>query len=243
MLALDVPRRIAQALDIVTSPFRFAARNERGGKVGWKGDELKAMRAALVSDGSRRTVILNESGGIRKTQLAVTYAKQHKESYSAVIWLNIRDEARVKQSFAITAERILRYRPSASYVSSADPSSSLDDIVKAVLAWLSESDNNRWLAIYDNYDDPRAPGNNDPDAVDIQRFLPDAYQGSVIVTTRSSQVKHGQKNPVRKLKSMQDGVDVLSDVSGKAYSVDGEFALAVLTHRYQTLTRRPSSKG
>ncbi|KAK6436815.1 hypothetical protein LTR95_006995 [Oleoguttula sp. CCFEE 5521] len=192
-------------------------------------NELKAMRAALVGDGSRRTVILNGLGGIGKTQLAVAYARQHKESYSAVIWLNTRDEASVKQSFAIIAERILRYHPSAKYVSSADPTGSLDDIVKAVLAWLSESDNTRWLAIYDNYDNPSVPGNNALDAVDIQQFLPDAYQGSVIVTTRSSQVKHGQRISVQKLKSTQDSVDILSNVSGKAYLVDDGLPLALAT--------------
>ncbi|KAK6384171.1 hypothetical protein LTR81_027439 [Elasticomyces elasticus] len=185
-----------------------------------RSDELKDIHAALVGDGSRRTVILNGLGGIGKTQLAVTYAKHRKDSYSAVIWLNIRDEASVRQSFAIVAERILRYYPSATYVSSADPTGNLDDIVNAVLAWLSSPDNTRWLAIYDNYDNPRVPSNNDPDAVDIQRFLPDADQGSVIITTRSSQVKHGQRIFVRKLERTQDSVDLLSNVSRKAYSVD-----------------------
>ncbi|TKA63500.1 hypothetical protein B0A55_11221 [Friedmanniomyces simplex] len=171
--------------------------------------ELEHMHAALVGDGTRRAVTLNGLGGIGKTQLAVAYAKRQKDSYSAVFWLNIRDEASVKQSFAKIAERILRYHPSASHVSDTDLTGSLDEIVDAVLAWLGDSDNRRWLAIYDNYDNPRVPGNNDPDAVDIHRFLPDAYQGSVIITTRSSQVKHGQKISVRKLKSTQDSVDIL----------------------------------
>ncbi|KAK5699199.1 hypothetical protein LTR17_023452 [Elasticomyces elasticus] len=112
--------------------------------------ELKAMRAALVGDGSRRMVISTGLGGIGKTQLAVAYAKRYKDSYFAVISLNIRDEASIKQSFATIAERILRYHPSASNVSSADSMATTDDIVKAVLAWLSESDNTRWLAVYES---------------------------------------------------------------------------------------------
>ncbi|KAK5698453.1 hypothetical protein LTR17_023657 [Elasticomyces elasticus] len=149
-------------------------------------------------------------GGIGKTQLAMAYAKQHKDSYFAVFWLNIQDDASVEESFATIASLILRYHPSASHVSNADLTGSLDEIVDAVLAWLSDRDKTRWLAIYDNYDNPSIPGNNDQDAVDIHRFLPDAYQGFVIITTRSS---HGQNISVRNLKSTQDSVDIPADVS------------------------------
>jgi hypothetical protein len=40
-------------------------------------------------------------GGIGKTQLTVAYAKRHKDNYSAIFWLNIKDEEdSLKQSFA-----------------------------------------------------------------------------------------------------------------------------------------------
>ncbi|KAK1047673.1 hypothetical protein LTR74_017696 [Friedmanniomyces endolithicus] len=130
-------------------------------------DELDNIHAAFVGDGKRRTVILDGLGGIGKTQLAVAYAKRYKDKYTAVFWLNVRDEASVKQSFAIVAKRILRYHPSASHVSAVDLSGNLDDILNAVLAWLGESDNTRWLAIYDNYDNPRVRSDHRPDAVDI----------------------------------------------------------------------------
>ena len=193
-----------------------------------RNDELKDIHATLVGGGSRHAVILNGLGGIGKTQLALAYAKRYKDSYSAVLWLNIRDETSVKQSFAMAAERILRYYPSVSHVSTVDLAGNLDDIVNAVLAWLGEPDNTRWLAIYDNYDNPRVRGNDDPDAIDIHRFLPDVDQGSVIITTRSSRVSDGRKFPVSKLKSTQDSVDILSNVSGKALSVDGELASVIL---------------
>lgn len=188
-------------------------------------DELETIHKALVENRTRRhTVILNGLGGIGKTQLAVAYAKRYKDSYSAVFWLNMRDEASAKQSFATIADRILQYHPSASYVSNTDLTGSLDEIVGAVLAWLGDSDNNRWLAIYDNYDHPKVPGNDAPDVLDIQRFLPDAYQGSVIITTRSTQVKIGRRIPVQKLASAQDSVDILSNVSGRALSIKGKSA-------------------
>jgi hypothetical protein len=97
----------------------------------------------------------------------------------------------------------------------------LEDIVEAVKSWLSEADNSRWLAIYDNYDNPRVPGNNDPAAVDIRKFLPDAYQGSVIITTRSPQVKFSRSILVRKLTHARESVDILSSMSRRELSVDG----------------------
>ena len=70
-------------------------------------EELGEMHTHLNSDGSRRTVILHGLGGIGKTQLSVAYAKRHKDSYSAIFWLNIKDKDSVKQSFAKIARQIL----------------------------------------------------------------------------------------------------------------------------------------
>ena len=67
----------------------------------------------LSGDGSRRTVVLYGLGGIGKTQLSVAYAKRHKDSYSAIFWLNIKDEDSLKQSFARVARQIVRENPSA----------------------------------------------------------------------------------------------------------------------------------
>jgi hypothetical protein len=96
-----------------------------------------------------------------------------------------------------------------------DAKGNLDDVVDAVKAWLSLPNNTRWLIIYDNYDNPKSPGNRHPAAVDIQNFLPESYQGSVIVTTRSSQVKIGHAIHVRKLEDMSDSLEILSSTSGR----------------------------
>lgn len=89
------------------------------------------------------------------------------------------------------AKRILQYHPSASRLSSIDVNGDLNEVVEAVKVWLSEVGNTRWLAVFDNYDNPKIRGNADATAVDIGKFLPDADQGSVIITTRSSQVRVG----------------------------------------------------
>ncbi|KAK4553261.1 hypothetical protein LTR86_009561 [Recurvomyces mirabilis] len=191
--------------------------------------ELDTMHLQLVGNRTRRnTVILSGLGGIGKTQLAVAYAKRHKESYSAVFWSNMRDEASAKQSFVATAQRILQYHPSATHLSSCDLTGGLDEATRAVLAWLGDPDNSRWLAIYDNYDNPKVPGNNDSEVVDIDQFLPDTYHGSVIITTRSTQVRNGWRMPISKLASKQDSVDILSNMSGRMLSINGESAACIL---------------
>jgi hypothetical protein len=94
--------------------------------------ELAEMHARLSSDGSRRTVVLHGLGRIGKTQLSAAYAKRHKESYSAIFWLNIKDKDALKQSFVRIARQILRQHLSASRLSNMDTNKKLDEVVNAV---------------------------------------------------------------------------------------------------------------
>jgi hypothetical protein len=184
-------------------------------------DELRDIHEALRSDASRRTVVLHGLGGIGKTQLAIAYAKRHKDNYSAIFWLNIKDEDSLKQSFTNVAKQILRAYPSARWLSTVDMKN-LDDVIEAVKAWLGLPYNTRWLVIYDNYDNPKLVSNKDPAAVDITKFLPDIYQGSVLVTTRSSEVEIGHLIQVTKLVDMRDSLKILSNASRREGIMDGK---------------------
>jgi hypothetical protein len=75
--------------------------------------------------------------------------------------------------------------------------------------------------IYDNYDNPKLLGNADPAAVDIRKFLPESYQGSVIITTRSSQVKIGHIIRIRKLENTRDSLKILSNASRREELING----------------------
>ncbi|KAN0084763.1 HET domain containing protein [Elaphomyces granulatus] len=194
---------VAFSLSNVPEIEHFVAREE----------ELAEIYRTLRGDGSRRTVVLHGLGGIGKTQLAIAYAKRHRDNYSAVFWLNIKDEDSLKQSFTKAAKQILREHPSTSRLSSVDIKENFDEVIDAVKEWLSLPNNTRWLMIYDNYDNPKFPGNTDPAAVDIREFLPESYQGSVIVTTRSSEVKIGHRIRIRKLEDVRDSLKILSTAS------------------------------
>jgi hypothetical protein len=184
--------------------------------------ELAQIRDILASDGSRRTAVLHGLGGIGKTQLTVAYAKRYRHSYSAVFWLNIKDVDTLKQSFAKVAKQILQHHPTASRLSNLDTNSNLDEVVEAVKAWLSLPKNTRWLLVFDNYDNPKVPGNNDAAAIDVRDFFPQSYQGSIIITTRLAQVKVGRQVPIKKLSNMKDSLQILENASGRQMSLDGK---------------------
>jgi ATP/maltotriose-dependent transcriptional regulator MalT len=210
--------------------------------------ELAEMDEILGSgDGMRRTIVLHGLGGIGKTQLTVAYAKLHRAKYSAIFWLNIKDEDSLKQSFARVARRILREHPSASRLDVVAEDSKLDEIVDAVKRWLDHPKNTKWLLVYDNYDNPKLAGNPDHAAVDIRRFLPEAYHGSIIITTRSAQVSVGHRIRLGKLENEQHSLRILSNASRRGGVMDGESSLlladadAELT--LQTLLPRSLSKN
>jgi AAA+ ATPase superfamily predicted ATPase len=174
--------------------------------------ELREIHKALSSDGSQHTVILHGLGGISKTQLAVAYAKRHKDNYSAIFWLNIKDEDSLKQSFARVTRQILQEYPLAGRLSSVDMKGDLDEVIDAIKAWLSLLYNTQWLMIYNNYNNPKLAKNTDPAAVNIRQFLPESYQGLVVITTRSSEVKIRHCIQVTKLENIQDSLKILLNI-------------------------------
>ena len=185
-------------------------------------DELRQIRAHLRSDGVRSTVVLYGLGGIGKTQLAIAYAKRHKDDYSAVFWVNAKSEDAIRSSFVKVAKQIARERPSAPQLNILEIEQNIEGAIKAVKAWLSAPMNTRWLLICDNYDDPKVPGSNSATALELRHYLPEAYQGSVIITTRSAEVKLGHCIQIKKFEALQDSLEILEHSSGRQDLINGE---------------------
>ncbi|PSN62353.1 hypothetical protein BS50DRAFT_679778 [Corynespora cassiicola Philippines] len=87
------------------------------------------------------------------------------------------------------ADRIRQHCSAAGQLNSVTETSGLDAVVAAVKQWLDHRKNTRWLMVFD--DNPKLANIPNPTAVDIRQFIPNAYHGSIIVTTRSSQVVMG----------------------------------------------------
>ena len=173
-------------------------------------DEFQSMESILqpqsTSPGStRKVLILGGMGGIGKTQLAITYAKRHRHSYSSIFWLNANNEATLKNSLRTLANRILL----------PEMVSGLEDdrLSIHVSNWLSEQDNTRWLLIFDNYDDP--------DQYRVSKYYPFVAQGSVIVTTRLPDRVKGQQIRLRSMAKEEDSLQVLATRSGRKIAESG----------------------
>lgn len=173
------------------------------------------MRRKLSSDGSRRVVVLHGLGGIGKTQLAVAYAKRYRDEYSGVFWVNVKDEATIRQSVANVARQILQQHPDATHLSTVDLHQNHEGVVEAVKAWLSLPGNTRWLIVYDNYDNPKSAGSTSETGIDLNHLLPTAYQGSIVITTRVSQSNIGHVIRVKKLESVDNCLEILSLTSDR----------------------------
>ena len=162
-----------------------------------RGAEIHQMEDFLLSKSDspqRKVLILGGMGGIGKTQLAITYSKKHKNVYSSVFWLNATSEITLKSSLRNLATRIL----------TSENMNDLDDdrIRVAVSNWLSESDNSRWLLIYDNYDDP--------EDYNLTQYYPSIAHGSIIVTTRVPSRLNGKRVLVQKMNDEEDNLRILS---------------------------------
>ena len=159
-------------------------------------------------------VCVSGMGGVGKTQLGLAHVRECGQEYSTVFWVNAQDETSLRQSMADLWTVI--DRQSAPHTTLNKDEEQIR--VEQVRRWLSEPDSDRWLVIFDNYDDPDLPGIRSPSGYDIRRFFPHRSQGSVAITTRSTRLTFGKSVKVRKLEDVQTGVAILSQRSGRDLS-------------------------
>ena len=146
----------------------------------------------------RKVFILGGVGGIGKTQLAITYAKRHCGIYPSIFWLNASTEATLDQSFRDLALRLFSPEKVGTFQS---------DVIRAsVLNWLCESNNSRWLLIFDNHDDPTQ--------YNITKYFPSVAHGSIIITTRTPDDLQGEQVKMKHLNE-DDGLRILATRSGR----------------------------
>jgi tetratricopeptide (TPR) repeat protein len=204
-------------------------------------NELAEMHKLLYGRPTRSIVVLHGLGGIGKTQLAIAYTQRHKEKYTAVFWLNANDEDSLRLSFRNIAKQVQEETPSTGTLANVDLDD-LDQVMKAVKAWLRSQKNTHWLMIYDNYDNPKIPGNPGDFAVDIRSFLPESDHGSIIITTRSSQVTQGRRIHVQRLLSIHESLSILSNTSERK-SIENDPAAIELVNELDGLPLALSTAG
>ncbi|KAL7922148.1 purine and uridine phosphorylase [Trichoderma austrokoningii] len=214
-------------------------------------EELRKMQEALRGAAQlRRVVTIQGCEGSGTTQLVIEYAQRHREDYSAIVWVDARDETAINQSFARLARWILNNDPSANDVSDAVESKNQAKIVEAVKKWFDEPVNNSWLIIYDNYwrIDPSLVGTKGhntslvlkedveginpisptkgaaTETFDLREYLPETDHGAVVVISPASLGELGDVIHIGEFEHLKDSIAILASASYREYIKQDEAA-------------------
>lgn len=169
---------------------------------------------------TQRVLVLSGLGGMGKTQLSIEFAKRYRESFDTIYWMNAKSETLLRASFIGLAERVLQL----GQVIGIGPEEE-DKIVRQMRDWLSKVGNNRWLLIFDNYDDPQVKGIRNATAFDIRKYFPYVSQGSILITTRYPRLSFGKIIRLDKFEDVQEGLAVLIQRSGPTGIKKGNISL------------------
>jgi hypothetical protein len=177
--------------------------------------ELEQLRAWLTPRPNRQNVVaLCGLGGMGKTQLSIHFARKFVDTYSSVFWLNSKDESTLKASLAALAEHVVE-----NYTSlSVNDAQEGERMAQQARHWLSRPDNNKWLVVYDNYDDPHLPGMDSSTGYDIRYFFPYRAHGSILITTRSPRLTYAKQLRLNKLDNIDESISILATRSGRKIS-------------------------
>ncbi len=146
--------------------------------------------AQLMSSSStkgmhRKVCLLHGIGGVGKSQLAAEFARKHQGNFSAIFWITGSTKEKLGRSIADLAQRLPQHQiPERAKSLSKVTAGDFDAIAKDVLKWFSQPSNNKWLLIFDNVDREYSAQDEDSEAFDIKEYLPEADQGSILITSR-----------------------------------------------------------
>ena len=151
--------------------------------------ELTTLAQLMISSSTnnmqRKICLLHGIGGVGKSQLAAEFARKHQENFSAIFWIASSTKEKLKRSIAALALKLPQHQiPERARSVLKNAGKDLDAIIDDVLKWFSQPFNNKWLLIFDNVDREYSAQSEDPEAFDIREYLPEADQGSILITTR-----------------------------------------------------------
>lgn len=121
-------------------------------------------------------VVVYGLGGAGKTQLVLDYIQQHRQSYSAVFWVEATSPETIERDYLQIYILLHNIDDEASH-----DAIQLQQAIPAVKRWFYGR-SKRWLFVFDNADSISNP--QDPSYVDLRRFLPDDPSIQIIVTSR-----------------------------------------------------------
>ncbi|PFR04433.1 hypothetical protein COK31_11235 [Bacillus cereus] len=129
--------------------------------------ELKNLEKALSSQDIAVIQAISGLGGVGKTQLALEFCYQKKEEYDVIYWINAENISSIIGSYEELAS-ILKLPIKDKQNNSIT--------LETIKQWMQTNSN--WLIIFDNLTDEEI----------LRSFLPNVFEGKVIVTTRKSNI-------------------------------------------------------
>ncbi|KAK2874987.1 hypothetical protein FQN49_001887, partial [Arthroderma sp. PD_2] len=175
-----------------------------------RNSELNNMRN-ILNPGHKsleqRRLVLGGVGGIGKTQLAIAYAKFHRNVYTSIFWLNATTEATLEESFRLAAEQIFGVQKPGDF----------EDQQSVACQWLSDRNNMQWLLIFDNYDEPGKFG--------IEKYYPHASHGAIIITTRRPDLVAGTHMQIHSLQNTEESLAILQTRSLRKDVISGNLLI------------------
>ena len=189
-----------------------------------RSNDIRAMEKYLlpVEDAKKQKIlVLHGLGGIGKTQLALEFAKIHRDRFTAIFWINENTEQHLRMGIARIRDQIPSSATSAEKGVLGD-NKMIERAVKIAFEWLRISSNFRWLMIFDNIDSPvQSAGDSTaasdtytlPAAYDIRAYLRSISHGSIVITTRLGCMTQLRKGLHVDKMSFDEGVKILQSVS------------------------------
>jgi len=144
---------------------------------------------------SQNIIVLYGAGGMGKTQLALKYVYQQYRNYSSVFFVNTASVQTTILGFTQIMQQLIQRHgqisddyvhigqllgmagkldSAACFTVTSGPEE--QHVVHAVKQWFAAPGNTNWLLVFDNLDDP--------DLVDIEKYVPSCNHGTVIITSR-----------------------------------------------------------
>lgn len=160
--------------------------------------ELNQLQEWFSSNGGlQRVVSISGMGGLGKTQLSLAYARKFSNRYRSLFWANAKDELSLRKSLCIIASIMTAH--TATMVTNANEEQMQVELVRR---WLSEDWNNRWLMMFDNYDDPKG--------FDIRSYFPHRAQGHILITTRTPKLTFSKRLMLQRFDNIDSSLAILA---------------------------------
>ncbi|KAL7265846.1 hypothetical protein RUND412_011627, partial [Rhizina undulata] len=150
----------------------------------------------------RKTAILYGMGGVGKSQIALEYAQRDRFShgYTSIFWIDADNSSRTNESAVVVMEQLVAHYAKkwhsspdfAEIANSLGIPGKIDDsgrltqgatetALEAFHGWLRKQENRDWLLLIDNKDKVEVG--------DLDKLLPTCNWGSVIITSRLSNLR------------------------------------------------------